>query len=302
MEYIQNFNYHTHTERCGHAEKDYGDEEYVKEAFERGIKFFAFTDHIPFMRAKDTKVNVRMSYDEIDEYLQSIVKLKDKYKGIMNIETGFEFEYIPEELEHILKIKNVVDKMVLGQHFVFDDQGKIKYFSSKQDMTDKEMIQYVCLISKALECRLPDIIAHPDLFLKYRKKFGEKEEFITREICKLAQKYQVPMEINLNEVYREYVKAKEELTEGTEIEQIELAKTRIRYPNKKFWKILSEYNIKVLFGIDAHLKGQILNNEISYKIANEILGETMENLNFVDYEFESKNNRTNKLVDEELEI
>ena len=302
MGYIQNFNYHTHTERCGHAEKDYGDEEYVKEAFERGIKFFAFTDHIPFMRAKDTKVNVRMSYDEIDEYLQSIVKLKDKYKGIMNIETGFEFEYIPEELEHILKIKNVVDKMVLGQHFVFDDQGKIKYFSSKQDMTDKEMIQYVCLISKALECRLPDIIAHPDLFLKYRKKFGEKEEFITREICKLAQKYQVPMEINLNEVYREYVKAKEELTEGTEIEQIELAKTRIRYPNKKFWKILSEYNIKVLFGIDAHLKGQILNNEISYKIANEILGETMENLNFVDYEFESKNNRTNKLVDEAIRI
>ena len=28
MEYIQNFNYHTHTERCGHAEKDYEDEEY----------------------------------------------------------------------------------------------------------------------------------------------------------------------------------------------------------------------------------------------------------------------------------
>ena len=58
MKYIQNFNYHTHTERCGHAEKDYEDEAYVKEAFERGIKFFAFTDHMPFMKTKDTKTNM----------------------------------------------------------------------------------------------------------------------------------------------------------------------------------------------------------------------------------------------------
>lgn len=302
MKYIQNFNYHTHTERCGHAEKDYSDEEYVKEAFERGIKFFAFTDHIPFMKAKDTKGNVRMSYDEIDEYLQSIVKLKDKYREIVNIETGFEFEYIPGELEHILKMKNMVDKMVLGQHFVFDNQGNIKYFNSKQNITDKEMIQYVCLISKALEAGIPDIIAHPDLFLKYRRRFGEKEEFITRQICELAQKYQVPMEINLNEIYREYVRAKNELAKGTERERIELAKSRIGYPNAQFWKILSEYDIKVLFGIDAHLKGQILNNEISYKIASEILGETMEKLNFVDYDFEIKGDRKNKLVDEEVEL
>ena len=79
-------------------------------------------------------------------------------------------------------------------------------YTSYEEMTDKEMIQYVSLIGKALEKGLPDIIAHPDLFLKYRREFGEKEEFITRQICELAQKYQVPMEINLNEIYREYVK------------------------------------------------------------------------------------------------
>lgn len=302
MEYIQNFNYHTHTERCGHAEKDYEDEGYVREAFETGIKFFAFTDHIPFMNTKDTKTNVRMSYDEIDEYLQSIIKLKDKYKGIVNIETGFEFEYMPEELEHIRRLKSMVDKMILGQHFVFDDQGNIKYFSSKQDITDREMIQYACLINKALEDGMPDIIAHPDLFLKYRRDFGEKEELITRKICELAQKYQVPMEINLNEIYREFVKAQKELSGDTEREQIELAKTRIKYPNAQFWKILSEYDVKVLFGIDAHLKGQVLNQEISYKIADEILGETIGKLNFVDYGFKPKG-RESKILDEvEIEL
>ena len=37
MKYIQNFNYHTHTERCGHAEKDYEDEAYVKEGVVRSV-------------------------------------------------------------------------------------------------------------------------------------------------------------------------------------------------------------------------------------------------------------------------
>ena len=301
MKYIQNFNYHTHTKRCGHAEEGYEDEGYVKEALETGIKFLAFTDHIPFSNTKDARTNVRMTYDEIEEYIQSIIKLKGKYKGEIDIQTGFEFEYIPEELEHILKMKSMVDKMVLGQHFILDSQGKVKYFSSKQELTDKEMIQYVCLINKALEAEIPDIIAHPDLFLKYRRNFGDKEEFITKELCALAQKYQVPMEINLNEIYREYIKAKKQMPNSTEQEQIELAKIKIKYPNQKFWEILSEYKgVKVLFGIDAHLKNQILDNEISYRIANEVLGDTMKKLDFVDYEFNS--NSKNRVDDEEVEL
>lgn len=90
MEYIQNFNYHTHTERCGHAEMNYDDEEYVKEAFQADIKFLAFTDHMPFHNTKDVKDNIRMSNDEVNEYIQAIKRLKYKYKGKVQIETGFE--------------------------------------------------------------------------------------------------------------------------------------------------------------------------------------------------------------------
>ncbi len=81
-----------------------------------------------------------------------------------------------------------------------------------------------------------------------------------------------------------------------------MTKSKIRYHNTLFLQILSEYNIKVLFWIDVHLKVQISNNEISNKIANEILGETVEKLNSVDYEFKPKNIRKNKLVDRELEL
>ena len=218
MKGIQDFNYHTHTERCRHAEKGYSDEDYVKEAFETGITFLAFTDHIPFMNTKDPKTNVRMSYEEIDEYLQSIINLKEKYQSEINIETGFEFEYFSGELDHILRMKSMVDKMILGQHFVLDSQGNIKYFTSKEELTDEEVIQYICLIYKALQTGIPDIIAHPDLFLKYRKEFGKKEEFFTRQLCEIIQRYKVPVEINLNEIYREYLKAKIDKTVANDTE------------------------------------------------------------------------------------
>lgn len=301
MDYIQNFNYHTHTERCGHAEKGYEDEGYVREALKTGIQFLAFTDHIPFSQTNDTKTNVRMPYEKIDEYVQSIIDLKNKYKGLIKIETGFEFEYLPQELDHIFKMKKLVDKMILGQHFVLDSKGEIKYFSSKELLTDKEMIQYVCLIVKALDAGLPDIIAHPDLFLKYRQEFGEKEEIVTRKLCELVEKYQVSMEINLNEIYREYVRANRTMPTASEQEKIQFAKSRIKYPNPQFWSILSEYNIKVLFGIDAHSSNQILNSDISHRIAKEILGEILKRLNFVDSELRVKPRTTNS-NEAEIEI
>ncbi|MBO6242959.1 MAG: PHP domain-containing protein, partial [Clostridia bacterium] len=44
---IQNYCYHTHTERCGHAAKDTSDREFIENAIQGGIKKVAFTDHIP---------------------------------------------------------------------------------------------------------------------------------------------------------------------------------------------------------------------------------------------------------------
>lgn len=47
------------------------------------------------------------------------------------------------------------------------------------------------------------------------------EEFFTRQLCIVVQKYIVTVEIILNEVYREYVKARKQIPDVTE--QIKLA-------------------------------------------------------------------------------
>lgn len=38
---------------------------------------------------------MRMKYSQVEGYLESIKSLKEKYKDEINIETGFEVEYLP---------------------------------------------------------------------------------------------------------------------------------------------------------------------------------------------------------------
>lgn len=68
---MQKFNYHSHTYRCGHADLDYTDEEYVLDYIKMGFKKMAFTDHCPEKNEIDKRETMRMKYSEKCEYLDS---------------------------------------------------------------------------------------------------------------------------------------------------------------------------------------------------------------------------------------
>ena len=80
-----------------------------------------------------------------------------------------------------------------------------------------------------------------------------------------SAKISVPLEINLTEPSMYLSKLKD----------------TIKYPCKEFWKVASKYNVKVIYGIDAHYKDQIRQYEESIDIANKIIGkEIIDKLNF----------------------
>ena len=94
----QNFNYHAHTFRCGHA-AICDDEQYVTAAIEAGFAIFGFSDHAPYPdRSKPTD---RMEYSQLDDYLDSITSLKKRYADQLDIRLGFEMEYFPEYEDYI---------------------------------------------------------------------------------------------------------------------------------------------------------------------------------------------------------
>lgn len=108
---------------------------------------------------------------------------------------------------------------------------------------------------------------HPDLYMLTRDSFGEVEAKVAHIICRAAEKYDIPLEINLNEPNL-YLTGQ---------------KNKVDYPEKGFWEIASRYNVKVLYGIDAHFKDQIRNYEKSIELANYIIGkDTIDKLNFIE--------------------
>ena len=88
------FNLHTHKYRCKHAKGK--DEDYVVRAIETNMEVLGFSDHIPFKHDHSSKI--RMQYEEMDEYFNSIHSLKQKYHDQIQIYVGFESEYIEQDL------------------------------------------------------------------------------------------------------------------------------------------------------------------------------------------------------------
>lgn len=270
----QDFCFHTHTQRCGHGAKDTGDEEWVEHAIKGGIKKLAFTDHIPLPDGMNHIANSRMDIAEVDSYLASIHYLQEKYKGQIEIESGFEFEYSKRDEDHLKELKSETDKMVLGQHFVIDDSGKeyeITRGKGGKQISDEVLDLYAESIISAMDKDLPDVIAHPDLFMQARDSFGAKEEEITRAICRKAIEKGIPLEINFGKIASK-VESKMPLDE---------LKKRIPYPSPEFWKIVAEetriakengQDLFVIYGKDAHSPQQ-LSTEKDYEIARAIIGE-----------------------------
>lgn len=268
IEPVQPFNLHTHTMRCGHAGMFTEDFEYVHEAIKAGMKVLAFTDHVPFPKGQKD-FGMRMDYEELEDYLASIKYLRQEYKGVIDIQSGFEFEYIPELEEHLLELKSKSDYMILGQHFVIDENDK-KIDIQGRRPTDSDLELYAQSIERAVEIGIPDIIAHPDIYLRSSGKgeadyhMTEKEREIAERICQICADNNIPLEMNMGEILRN----------GRRIRNLDPEEIRkmIKTPSREFWKIAADKGCRVLFGKDAHNPNQI-SEDRDYEIARMLVGD-----------------------------
>ena len=233
------YNYHTHTARCGHASGT--DEEYIRYAIEAGIKELGISDHIPF---KDiSQKGVRMEYSQLDEYIASLKKLREKYKDQIKIYIGFEAEYYSEFKSYYEEILEKVDYLICGQHFAIDENRNIIYTGFKKD--DKAvLLDYTNRVVEAIESGLFKYIAHPDIILR---SYTLRDEFLDtqiRRICEASVKYHIPLEVNLEGI-------KKQIKEDILFKEL-------FYPFDYFWNIAKEYDIDVIIGADVHVPSDFL--------------------------------------------
>ena len=231
-------NYHTHTLRCNHATGT--EEEYILKAIERGIKILGFSDHTPYFFEGDHYSYFRMRPHLLDDYVDTINALKEKYKDKIEIHLGVEVEYYPTPFNRLLELlrSKGIEYMILGQHFVGDEVNEP--YCGRENDSDENLARYVSQTIEGMKTGLFTYLAHPDLLW-----YTGADETYTREmsrLCAAAKELDMPLEINL----------------------LGLATGR-NYPNEKFWRIAAKYGCKAILGCDAHSPQEMANTEIAKK-------------------------------------
>lgn len=250
-------NYHTHMKYCNHAEGMVID--YVKKAISLGFLELGMSDHAPvlksFMSEKEYQENWcydTMRMDQVEDYLNQINECKEKFKNI-KIYSGFETEYLKEQHDFYLSLRKKVDYFNLGIHFLRDKNGNV--LNCYKDLNYSNVEEYLNTLEEALKTKMYTTFVHPDMFMYgYKDKdglerFDEKCEYITREIAKLAMKYDVYLEVNTNGL--KYCKDKKD-------------RSTWKYPYPRFWEIIKEYPVKILIGADAHTIDSLCNENVEF--------------------------------------
>lgn len=281
---FQTFNYHTHTNRCGHAGIS-EDREYVERARANGITQLGFSDHVPVPELAYQDSEHQMHISEVDEYVESIRNLQAENPD-MKINVGFEVEFDPMKEQFFGELREKVDYMILGQHFVPSSNGLVK----KNNNPDYP-IKYANMLCKAMESGIFDIVAHPDIFMEYRdslaseeakRQFDDNAVVASRMICNKAKEIGIPIELNFAGIDKGQI-----MSDG-----------KYSYPHPTFWKIASETGVQVLYGVDAHDPSQFDKMGWNKKIADQIIDP--EKLNIVSPNYNPVEARKNNSKLQEL--
>ncbi len=167
-------NYHTH---CAFDHGAGPPEEYVRAALARGLRALGFSCHAPAPCPTDWNMPEERAFD----YLREIKRLKEAYRGRIEIYAGMEIDYFPRDERQIFT-KYPLDYRIGSVHNVTDPASG-RYFGI--DNTDAEFrealevcfagdirafaAEYYGLLRRMLREERPEIIGHFDLIKKMNR-------------------------------------------------------------------------------------------------------------------------------------
>lgn len=222
---------HNHTSLCNHAVGTM--EEYVLQAIKEKIDVFGFSCHNPM--AFDSQY--RMDFEDLPFYFGEIARLKEKYKGRIEILTALEIDFLPPfPDEKIFSLP--LDYRIGAVHFLgdwgFDNPEFIREYS-KRDINDcwNEYFKATEMLAKSGKF---DILAHMDLLKVFNYRPTKDLRTQIESALKAVKKANMCIELNAAG-FRKEVKE--------------------QYPSEEILQIAYSLEIPISFGSDAHAVEQI---------------------------------------------
>lgn len=235
-------NYHTHTWRCQHAVGT--EEEYVQAAIAMGFDTLGFADHTPWPYQSGFISGMRMRLEQLDDYVGTVLKLREKYRGQIRILLGLECEAFPEYFGWLRDLKAArLDYIILGNHYDYSDEGDHRrlypaggFYFGRCTRSDS-VIRYGERTLAGMRTGLYDYLAHPDLCMRMMPAFDADCRAVSRDICQAAREMGMPLEFNLA---------------GFSRRERDLAAGWQSYPCADFWRVAADAGCKAIVGFDAH--------------------------------------------------
>lgn len=220
--------FHVHTYRCKHASEE-RDWEYIEKAIELGASKISFTDHAPF---PGNPFGNRMDMEQLPEYLDTLQSLKEKYQNKIIVKIGLEVEYLPSFQEYYQELKDneILDMLIIGQHFFETEQGEYSFHSNNRK---DEYIGLANASIDGMKTGLFSVLAHPDRIFRRKKQWDHELEKTARQMIDAAIANEVILESNLSSARKEN-----------------------QYWNE-FWDMVPE-RAKVIIGVDAHSVSELV--------------------------------------------
>lgn len=229
-------NYHTHTPRCHHA--DGTEREYIEAAIEAGFTELGFSDHAPYLFDGGYVSRIRMLPEELRGYCDTVLTLREVYRGRITIRLGLEMEYYPAYFSAQAEFLRdyPLDYLILGQHAIYNEvEG---FYSGRPTAEEKLLDQYVGQCIDGLQSGMFSYLAHPDLICFTGDPAVYDRQM--RRLCRAANAMGLPLEINLLG-----------MSEGK------------FYPNPAFWRIAGEEGVTAILGVDAHEPADMKNAPVA---------------------------------------
>jgi len=224
---------HNHTTRCNHATGSM--EDYVEKAIDLKIDIYGFTDHAPM----DFEPEYRMNINDIEQYENEVLFLKEKYKHKINILLGYEVDFMKNQKYMEDKILNSnVDYLIGSVHFLdtwgFDNPAFLKEYENQN--IDDIWIKYFNTIEDMAKSNYFNIVGHLDLIKVFKYMPNKDIKSIAYKAMKQIKKSNMTLEIN-SAGLRKPIKE--------------------QYPSKELLELAYELDIDITFSSDAHSVEQI---------------------------------------------
>ncbi|MCI8287303.1 MAG: histidinol-phosphatase [Lachnospiraceae bacterium] len=248
-------NFHTHTQRCRHAQGS--EEDFIKEALTKGLSQLGFSDHAPY---PDVDFGRRMLYEELEDYLETVERLQGEYREQIHIRRGLEIEYLPAYRGYYeeLLAKQKVEYLLLGAHFYMDTTGK-RANTYEISSSTREYIAYAETIAEGMRTGLFRAVAHPDLYMLNHFAWDENCKRAADLLIDTAVITDTILEYNANGLRW----ARESYPEGV----------RPPYPYAGFWQMVAKSPVRVIVGSDCHEPSSLWDEAIEQSYRNlEALG------------------------------